>query len=403
MPSVLRHRDFALLWSGQSVSVAGDGIFTVALAIETLRVDRHPLGLATVLAARLVPTVMLLLLGGVIVDRTPRRLAMLASDAGRGATAAALAILVAEHTMALGGLVSLSVLFGIADAFFYPASSAIVPELVPEQLLVQASAMSSISRVFARQLLGPALGGAIVAVAGLASSFALDGASFMFSAACLAMMRRRPAPPAPPGSLLSAVREGVRYCRSQRWLWASIAGAGLANLALYSPLGVLIPLLVRQVLHGGPLDLGLSLAAGGVGGLAAALVVVRRGAPRRPVTAMWAGWTTSGLIAGLIGLASHVWQAALLYGAASALLMYGNALWTPLMQRLVPSHLLGRASSVDWLASIALSPIGLLVAGALAATLGVRVTIIAGGVIASTAGLVLLLPGVRDPDRARSS
>jgi MFS family permease len=79
-PSALRHRDFALLWSGQSISLIGDGVYTVALALETLRIDNHPLALSLVLAARLLPTVLLLVAGGVIVDRVPRRMAMLTSD-----------------------------------------------------------------------------------------------------------------------------------------------------------------------------------------------------------------------------------------------------------------------------------------------------------------------------------
>ncbi|MGH7666551.1 MAG: MFS transporter, partial [Candidatus Dormibacteria bacterium] len=92
-PRALRERDFALLWSGQTVSLLGDGVYTIALALETLRVDSRPTGLSFVLAARLVPTVLLLLVGGVVVDRVPRRLAMLASDTVRGASATALALL----------------------------------------------------------------------------------------------------------------------------------------------------------------------------------------------------------------------------------------------------------------------------------------------------------------------
>jgi MFS family permease len=399
LPSVLRHRDYALLWSGQTVSVAGDGIFTVALALETLRVDDRPLALAVVLAARLIPTVLLLLVGGAVVDRIAPRLAMLASDVGRGVAVSVIAVLIAEQQLSLAGLIVMSVLFGVADAFFSPASTAIVPQLVPDEMLVQASAMTSFSRVFAQNLLGPALGGVLVAAVGVAWAFGLDGASFAISAICLVLIRARARVSRSTGSILSDVREGLRYCRSQPWLWATIAGAGLANLAIFSPLGVLMPLLVRHVLGGGAVALGLTLAAGGVGGLTAVALLARPGQPRRPITTMWCGWALGSLTAGLIGTTAAIWEAALLYAAATALLMYGNALWTPVLQRLVPRPLLGRVSSVDWLVSIALSPLGLLCAGAFAAALGVRATILGGGAIASLAGLCLLIPGVRDPDR----
>ncbi len=381
------------------MSVAGDGIFTIALAIEVLRIDGRPSALAVVMAARLVPTVLLLLLGGAVVDRVPRRLAMLASDLVRGAVVATIAILVAERSLGLGGLIALSAVFGTADAFFSPASTAIVPELLPDQLLVGASAMNSMSQMFAQQLIGPALGGVIVAAAGTATSFAIDAASFAISAACLLSMTSRPRP-APSGrSMLADVREGIAYCRSQPWLWASIVGAGIANFAIFSPLGVLVPLLVRHVLHGGPAALGLIIAAGGAGALTAVVVAGRRGTPRRPVLALWAGWTGGSAFAAFLGLAPSLWLAALLYAGTFGLMQYGNALWFPLVQRLVPSRLLGRASSVDWLVSLSLSPLGIVASGAVAAAVGVRTTIIAGGVIATASGLVLLIPGVRDPDR----
>jgi hypothetical protein len=259
--------------------------------------------------------------------------------------------------------------------------------------------MSSISQVFTQQLIGPALGGVIVAAAGIAWSFALDGASFAVSGACLLAMTSRPRPEPSGRSMLADVREGLAYCRSQPWLWASIAGAGVANFAIFSPLGVLVPLLVRHVLHGGPTALGLTLAAGGLGALLAVLVAGRTGLPRRPIAAIWTGWGAAGATAACVGFAPSLWSAALLYAAGFGSMMYGNALWFPLVQRLVPGRLLGRASSVDWLVSLALSPLGIIASGAVSAAIGVRTTIVAGGALATASALVLLIPGVRDPDR----
>jgi MFS family permease len=161
MSAALRHRDFALLWSGQSISLVGDGVFTVALALETLHVDDHPAALSFVLAARLLPTVLLLLVGGVIVDRMPRRLAMLVSDVARGLAVGAIALLVALGDIHVWELVVMSVLFGAADALFYPASTAVVPEILPAELLVQGSALNASSHTAAQALIGPALGGLI--------------------------------------------------------------------------------------------------------------------------------------------------------------------------------------------------------------------------------------------------
>jgi predicted MFS family arabinose efflux permease len=399
--SALGHRDFALLWSGQSVSLAGDGIFTVALALETLRIDDRASALSFVLAARLMPTVLLLLIGGVLVDRIPRRVAMLVSDLSRALVVGAVASLVAVHALHVDELVVMSLLFGTADALFYPASTAIVPELLPAELLVQGSALSSTSRSVAQMLIGPALGGLIVATVGTAWSFGIDGASFVVSASCLWAIRTRTRPTSERKSALSEAREGLRFCRSQPWLWASILGAGVANFAAFSPLGVLIPLLVRQVLHQGAFELGFVLAAGGLGGMVAALLLAKIGAPRLRITAMCLAWGLSGLSVIGFSFARNIVMVGLVQFAVFGLLVYGNVLWSPLMQQLVPRELIGRVSAVDWLVSLGLSPLGVLMAGLMAGLVGPRETFLVGGAVAALLPGVLLIPGVRDPERPR--
>jgi MFS family permease len=402
-PAALRHRDFALLWSGQSVSLVGDGVYTVALALETLRIDNHPLALSLVLAARLLPTVLFLVAGGVIVDRVPRRLAMLASDSIRGVAVGVVAVLVAVGTLQVWELVVISAVFGAADALFYPAATAVTPEILPAELLLQGSALNHTSQTVAQALIGPALGGLVVATLGYEWGFAIDALSFAVSAGCVLAMASRSRPEPSGNSPLAEAREGLRYVRSQRWLWVSLAGAGLANFAAFSPLGVLMPLLVRNVLHQGPLALGLVLAAGGVGGGAIAVVVARFGAPRRRITSMWIGWAVSA--AGIVGLslAPDVWFAGAFAFVITGTLMYGNVLWNPIMQQLVPPDLLGRASSVDWLVSLSLSPLGVLVSGALAGVIGTRLTMLIGGCVSFALCGILFVPGVRDPERHLSS
>jgi MFS family permease len=396
----LRHRDFTLLWSGQTVSMLGDGVFTVTLALETLRVDPHPIGLSYVLAARLLPAVVFVLLGGAIADRVPRRLAMLGSDIARGAAVAVIAALVATGAIHLAALVVMAFVFGLADAFFFPASTAITPELVPAGLLVGASALSGTSTQLAQILVGPAVGGVIVGLLGTAWGFGIDAASFAVSAVCLAAMAARPKPATSEESPLRDIVEGLRYCRSQRWLWVSILGAALGNFVAFSPLGALIPLLVQRSLHGGGIALGMVLAAGGLGGLAASLLLGHRGAPRRRVVHLWLGWGLSGVGVVGLGFIPDVWLAAGVAFVIYALDTYGNVLWNPLLQRAVPAAMIGRVASVDYFFSFALSPLGLVAAGAAAEVIGVRATLVAGGAITAMTTLIPLLPGVGDPEPA---
>jgi len=402
-PAALRHRDFALLWSGQSVSLVGDGVYTVALALETLRVDNHPLALSLVLAARLLPTVLLLVVGGVIVDRMPRRFAMLAADTTRGVAVAVIAALVALGAIQIWELIVLSGIFGAADALFYPAATAVTPEILPADLLVQGSALNHTSQTVAKALVGPALGGVVVGALGYQWGFAIDALSFAVSAACVLAMASRPRPEPTGRSPLADARDGMRYVRSQRWLWVTLAGAGIANFAAFSPLAVLLPLLIRNVLHQGPFALGLVFAAGGFGGVVMALLVAHFGAPRLRITWMWAGWSVAAVALVALALAPNVWLAGAWMCVVIGTLMLGNVLWNPLMQELVPPELLGRASSVDWLVSLSLSPLGVLVGGAAAGVVGTRTTMVIGGCIGITLFSLLFVPGVRDPERRQSS
>lgn len=393
----LRHRDFALLWSGQAVSQLGDGIFTVTLAIEALRLDHDATGLSYVLAARLLPAVMFALVGGVLVDRVSRRLVMLASDLARGLAVAVATVLVATGHISLTGLVCMALVFGLGDALYFPAAMAITPELVPPHLLVGASALNGTSLQLAGVMIGPAVGGVIVGVLGTAWGFGIDAASFAISAAAVYAMRARPAPVAHGESILGDLGEGLHYCFSQPWLRATTLGAAVGNLVAFSPLGALIPLLVKDVLHGGGVALGLVFAAGGVGGLAATVFAGRREPPRSRLVHLWIGWGLSGIGVLGLGLVPDVWLAAGVAFVIYGLDAYGSVMFNPLIQEGVPDALLGRVSSVDYLFGLALSPLGLVAAGISAEAIGVRPTLIAGGAITALTTFIPLLPGIEDP------
>jgi DHA3 family tetracycline resistance protein-like MFS transporter len=399
VPRPLRHRDYTLLWGGQTVSVLGDGIFTIAIALEALRISDHAATLAYVETARVAPNALLLLLAGAIVDRLPRRLVILGADLLRGGAVAAIAVLAAVHALDVTGLVVLSAAVGVGDAFFYPAYRAVMPELLPPGLLTQGNAFNSASQTVGQSFAGPAIGGVLVALAGAPGAFAVDAASFAVSALCLVLMRRVPAPASSGRSMAADVGQGLRWTVRQRWLWFGILALGVSNFAAFSPMAVTLPLLVRDVLRQGPAAYGATFAALGVGGLAAAAVAAWRGAPRRRMSMIWVAWAVSSVALAGVGVAPDVFVVAACGAVMYFGVVYGNLLWAALMQAVVPAAMLGRASSVDWLFSTCLSPLGILFAGALAGPLGVRQTILLGAGVSAVACLVAFVPGVRDPDR----
>lgn len=172
----------------------------------------------------------------------------------------------AGHSIGLPDLIVMAVVFGAADAFGGPASLAPIPELIPAELITQANALNSTSAELAINLVGPALGGLAVATLGEATSFGFDAASFALGIGCLVALRWRQNPKSSGGSLLAEAAEGFRYILTRRWLYLLLGGAAVANLVGAVPFLVLLPVLVRHVLHSSPLTLGLVERRRGRGG-----------------------------------------------------------------------------------------------------------------------------------------
>ena len=395
--SPLRHRDFRVLWAGMAVSLLGDGIFLIAIAWETYALWNAPAALSIVGIAMTVPMVVFLLVGGVLSDRHDRRRLMLAADAVRAVAVACLAVLVFAGALQLWELVVLVALYGAGTAFFTPAFEAIVPELLPTQDLPAANSLDQFVRPIALRLAGPLLGGLLVAAdAGVA--FAVDAASFAASGiAVLAMRSTRPAAAAPSVSHAGAVREGLSFIRKRVWLWGTLVAAAAAYLVFLGPSEVLLPYLVKNELHASAGTLGLVFAAGGVGAVGAALWMGHRGHPRRDVTVMYATWTLATLAIAGYGLATAAWQLMLACLLFNALETAGTIVWATVKQHHVPSAMLGRVSSLDWLISIGLLPISFALTAPVAGVLGVRATLVGAGILGGAITLAaLFLPGMRD-------
>jgi len=396
-------RDFRLLWTGMTLSLIGDGVLLVALAWQAYQLSNHPGAMAAVGVALTVPQVALVLLGGLISDRFERRLVMLFADIVRGGALVVLAVVTFSGTLQLWHLVAFAVVYGAASAFFIPAFDALVPSIVPEAHLVEANALDQFVRPAALWLLGPALGGVLVGLAGAGAAFALDAATFAVSAACLTRMTRIPPDTEEGMTVRTAVlelREGFRFVRSQPWLWVTFTAATFTYLLFLGPTEVLLPYLVRNELGGDAGDLGLILAGGGLAALAAAFLIGQTGLPRRAMVFTYVVWSLATLGVAAYGVAHSKWHAmaaaALIAGFETA----GAVAWTTTKQRLVPSELLGRVSSFDWFISIALVPLSYALTAPAAAAWGARETLVGAGVLGAAVTLTFLfLPGVRAPDR----
>jgi MFS family permease len=396
----LRHADFALLWTGMTVSLLGDGIYAVALAWQVYELSADPAAFALVGVAWTVPQVALALLGGVVTDRFERRRVMIVGDLLRCGAVTTIAALSFAGELRVWHLFALVAVFGAGSALFNPAFTAIVPELLGADLLVAANSLDQVARPLAARFAGPVLGGSIVGLWGASAGFLADAISFVVSIAALLLIspRARPATAAARPSILAEVGEGVRFVRSQPWLLGTILSSSLGMLFFLGPIYVLVPFLVKLDLDGSAADLGLVLAAGGCGAIGVSLVLGQRDLPRRPVSTMLLTWAAAGFLLAGYGIVDALWEVVVLAAAGTALLVAGQILWSTLLQRFVPGPLLGRVSSLDWLVSFGLVPVSYALTGPVAALLGVHTTFLVaglacGGILLST---LLFFPGVRD-------
>jgi transmembrane secretion effector len=397
----LAHRDFRLLWSGMCVSLVGDGLFLVALVWQVYSLSNAPTALATVMIAMTVPTIGCLLIGGAVSDRFDRRRVMLGADCVRAAAVGMLAVLSIAGALRLWHVLVLGALYGAGTAFFDPSFDAIVPDLLPAEALAQANSLDQVVRPIALRMVGPALGGVLVAALGAGGAFGLDGASFVVSAGALLAMSppRRPAA-THPSSVGHEIAAGLTYVRGEAWLWVTFASAAIAYLLFIGPTEVLVPFIVKNQLRGDAAELGLVFATGGVGSLVLALLAGQHGLPRRLIACAYCTWTLATFAVVGYGLAHALWGLMLTSLVFNSLETFGTIAWVTAKQIHVPSRLLGRVSSLDWLISIGLMPLSFALTGPVSAAVGVRATLIGGGVLG---GLVtfaaLFVPGVRAIDR----
>jgi MFS family permease len=401
MLAPLRLRDFRLLWTGLAVSLLGDGVYVVAIAWQAYQISNSPFALAVTGVAWTLPSVIVLPFSGALSDRAGRRPLMIAANLLRALAALAIGLLAVAGSVEIWHLILLSVVFGMGEALFGPSFTAIVPEIVPEHLLVQANSLDQAMRPLAMQFLGPALGGALVASVGPGSAFLFDAATLLFAALMLTLMRTRTAARAPAQSrLLEDMRDGARYVRTQVWLWATLLGFSVAVLVFWGPIEVLVPYLVKNDIGGGAGGFGLVLAAGGAGAILAAVTISVVGLPARRLGLVYAAFIVAGYGTALYGVAQALWQMAVIAALAGACFSAGLVAWSTTMQSRVPTELLGRVSSLDWMVSISLLPVSFAVVGPVSRVLGVRETLILAGTVAGTILLLVLaaVPELRQPE-----
>ena len=394
----LHHRDFALLFSGQAISVIGDALFPVALAFAVLELSGSPSSLGLVLAAQALPLAAFALVGGVVGDRVSRQRLMLASDLARAATQALAATLLITGVAEIWHLAVLAGVYGAAEAFFRPAAGGLIPRLVPDEHLLQANSLIAMSQSLG-MVLGPAIAGVLIALFGPGSAIAIDAASFIVSAGCLALMSPRPGARVDTSgetgaAFLEQLREGWREVTSRVWLRSFLGVLGAYHLIALPCVLALGPIVAERELDGAS-SWAVIVAMFGIGSIIGAAVGLRAG-PRRPMLACAVAFLGAACQPAIIAGAGSTLAIGAFELLAGICVAFGFTVWETTLGREIPAASLSRVTSFDWFTSVGLMPLGYALVGPLADAVGLDTAMFAAtAIVASLAVASLLVRDIR--------
>ena len=405
---VLGIRDFRLLLTDRLIAPASVGFSIVGVSFAVLKATNSAADLSYVLAAQIAPSLVFALIGGVFADRFPPQRVIVAANLLMALGEGTFGLLALTSRPPLWAMIGLEAITGTGVAIFYPASQALLPRLVPRDLLQEASAISRLV-MNVGQMSGAALAGLLVAVAGAGWALVLCGIGMVSTIPMLLAIRGsqpvtgEASSPAGTGtaarSMLTELREGWSEFRSHTWLWVIVAQFCVVMMAWYGAFSVLGPVVAREHL-GGPAGWGAITAADALGLIAGGLASLRF-TPRRPllfVVLTGGAVAISPLSLAMVLPLPAVCVASFGLGVFVEMMMVQ---WTVTMARNIPPDKLARVSSYDVLGSVMAMPAGALIAGPLGAAIGISRAQYAAAAAIVVASALALLP--RDIRASRGS
>jgi MFS family permease len=406
----LKHRPFALLWSGQTISRLGDSFYRIALAWWVLEKTGSATAMGTVLVLTQIPLLIFLLIGGVIVDRFPRIRIMFISDVLSGLIITFIAVFSWLDVLQIWHIYVASLLFGFVEAFFFPAYQSVVPQITPTDMLTSANSLNGLSGRITG-IVGPTIGAALVATGGTSLTFALDALSFFVSALFVFPLLRSNAlgtsgvkkvseTQSKPKSMKEAVsqgfgemRQGFNVIMSIPWIWVTILIYGFVNMSEASPRAVAMPFLIKDNLGADVALLGIFGSVFSIGFIVGAILLGQFKRLRRRGLMAYLAPLIQGILLLFFGFKFPI---PVLIGS---MFVYGftfsvfGLIWNNTLQEMVPHEMLGRVYSIDALGSFVFMPIGFALAGWATDLVGAPTVFLIGG----TSTIVLALIGLSHP------
>ncbi len=401
-PRALRpfaHRDYRILLIAMAISVFAHGMWAVAMVYQVKHLGGGPAQLSVVATATSLGLLGFVLIGGITADRVSCRKIIIAVEAVSLTVMSTLSVLALTGSIQLWHLAVAGFIQGAGAAFFFPAYSALLPRILPAEDLLAANGMEGMFRPVLQQAAGPAIAG--VLVASFAPSMAIVGiaACHLVAFVVLNLLGHHRAydahlePDQKRPSVLADLREAVSYTLGTPWLLWTLLFAVVAVLSFIGPIEVLLPFVVEDQLNGNAKTFGFMLAAFGIGSALGSMVTASLPLPRRYLTFMMAFWAFGTIPLAFIGLTRSPWQLAALLVVVGITGGLGQVIWGTLLQRRVPTHMLGRVSSLDFFVSLALMPVSMALAGPLGAIMPLWIIFVVAGVASPVIGVLAWFAG----------
>lgn len=376
-------REYRLLIAAVSLSIFAEGMWAVVMALQVIELDNDPASLslvATCLGAGLVAFV---LVGGLAADRINQRAIIIAVESVNVTAVSAIAVLGLVGALRIWHMAVAAAVLGIAAAFFFPAYSALLPRILPAEQLLAANGVEGMVRPVFQRAVGPAIAGIIVGAT--FPSLGAAAVAVLFALGLVLLVATRPAMKTPgyehvQQHLLRDLREGYLFMVRTPWLLWTLLFASVFVLVVLGPIEVLLPFIAKQRFEDGARTYGFVLAFFGVGSALGALAVSSGRLPRRYLTVMMAMWSVGSIPLVVVGVTSSF----PLMAAATFVIGFtdgaGMVIWGTLLQRRVPTQMLGRVSSLDFFVSLAFMPVSFAVVGPLSKVVSMQTIFLVAGV-----------------------
>jgi DHA3 family tetracycline resistance protein-like MFS transporter len=379
-------REYRLLIAAVSLSIFAEGMWAVVMALQVIELDNDPASLslvATCLGAGLVAFV---LVGGLAADRTSQRAIIIAVETVNVIAVSAIAALGLIGALQIWHMAVAAASLGIAAAFFFPAYSAILPRILPAEQLLAANGVEGVVRPVFQRAVGPAIAGVVVG-ATFPSLGAVVVAVLFAIGLILLVTTTRPAMKTPVhqqdqerAQLLRDLREGFVFMLRTPWLLWTLLFASMFVLVVLGPIEVLLPFIAKQRFEDGAQTFGFILAFFGVGSALGALAVSSGRLPRRYLTVMMTMWSVGSIPLVIVGVTSSF----PLMAAGTFVIGFtdgaGMVIWGTLLQRRVPTEMLGRVSSLDFFVSLAFMPVSFAIVGPLSKVVSMQTIFLVAGI-----------------------